>query len=414
MKKLAEQARANGLPKCAQVIESSDDVLPPPAAPDHALAAAVPGDSLAALALLTRRGLDPSLIAVVRRSLGAVERGLLAWDVLNGAILPTSALVDELRAEARSVRALLPKPRHAYPLVLPAEIDRLIETVALPALRALDEAAGVDAYARMALGVLRLHGSASASQLELARQSARILHRSHMSSVAAVRLADLFFHHRYRPALVDLVEVLLDQGATSVEAWLREVSDPEPGDPSMMELLTYVQLRTAIIEGKWDVALAHADEHRATFDGMPLDRAVRTTPRLALAFAEAVLRNGRKTLPLNHIAAISSLESPWRYAYRVMTVYAAKLTRTRDFVQVVQRFLEFFGNDFNVWHDSADVSPDDATWGPGFYSMLHREALTLPHDASVWRVLPLMLGGDGAEAAYDEIEERLKRQSTLD
>ncbi|MGZ3438133.1 MAG: hypothetical protein ACXVDD_01370 [Polyangia bacterium] len=413
MKTLAELARANGLPKCARVIESSDDGLPPAPAPDRALAATLPKEPVAALGLLTRRGLDPNLLAVIRPSLGPVERGLVAWDVLNSALLPPAGLVDELRADAKRVGALLPKPGHVYPLILPAEIDKLIEQTSVPALRALDEPARRDAIARQALGALRLGSTATDKQLELARQTARVFHRSHLSSVAAVQLADLFFHHRYRPALPDLVEVLLDRDATSVAAWLGEVSDPAPGDPSMAELLKYVQLRTAIIEEKWDVALAHADQHRATFDGMPRERAVGTTPRLVLAFAEAALRNGRKTLPFEHVAAITSLESPWRYAYRVMTVYAASVTHNNDFVAVMQRFLETFGNDFHTWYDSVSVSPDDATWGPGFYALVHREAATLPHEAAVWRVLPLMLGGDGAQDAYDEIEARLKKQATL-
>jgi len=413
MTKLAELARNSGLPKCAQTIDSADEPLPPPAAPDRALAAGVPGDAVAAIATMTRRGLDPAAIAVARRVLGPVERGLLAWDALNGAILTDEALVHDLQKDAAVVRKLLPKAGHAYPLIVPDEIERLVAGVALPSLQSLDDKARMDAVGRQALGALRLHGNGSEKQLELARQSARALHRSHLSSIAAVRLADLFFHHRYRRALVDLVEVLLDQGATSIAAWLGEVSDPAPADPTLLELSKYVELRTAILEENWDAALAHADQHRATFAGVARDRAIAMTPRLVLAYADASIHQGRETFAFDHIAGITSLESPWRYAFRVMTTYAAKSTRKTDFVQVMQRYLEQFGNDFRAWYDCVTVSPDDAQWGPGFYALVHREALTLPHEAAAWRVLPLMLGGGDAEAAYDEIEARLLRQATL-
>ncbi|HEY2744222.1 MAG TPA: hypothetical protein VGL86_06355 [Polyangia bacterium] len=413
MNELAELASKSGLSKCAQAIESAADPLPPPAAADRALAAGVPSDPVAAIASMTRRGLDPAALAVARRVLGPVERGLLAWDALNGALLTDDALVRDLQKDAAVVRKLLPKPGHAFPLILPDEIERLVAGVALPALQSLDERGRMDAIGRQALGALRLDGNASEKQLELARQSARALHRSHLSSLAAVRLADLFFHHRYRRAIVDLVEVLLDQGAMSIAAWLGELTDPAPAEPTLPELLKYVAIRTAILDEDWDAALAHADQHRATFAGMPRERAIATTPRLALAYADASIRSGRETFPFDHIAGITSLESPWRYAFRVMTTYAAKSTRKNDFVQVMQRFLEQFGNEFRAWYDCVSVSPDDAQWGPGFYALAHREAVSLPHDAAVWRVLPLMLGGDGAEAAYDEIEARLSRQATL-
>ena len=100
---LSEFARALGYETCARIIADFDRPLPSAAPQDNALAQPSATDAPSALAQLVRRGFDPSLVAVLRSVLGALplDRGLFAWDVLNGALLPRDSTLDSLRVDAR-------------------------------------------------------------------------------------------------------------------------------------------------------------------------------------------------------------------------------------------------------------------------------------------------------------------------
>jgi hypothetical protein len=414
MTALADVARAAGLPACARIIAAYKPGVPPAAPPDGALAAPRASHVGAVIDQLVRRGLDPALVAVLRDAwIGRpLDRALLAWDLLNGALLPP-ALVDELRGDARDAAAVLPKPGRGYLMVRPETIEELVDSLGVPMMRQLSAAGLENAVAESALGADRIAGVVpDARLLELRRQFARLLHRAHLPTLASFHLADLYFHHHHRAALVDLIEVLLDAEAPDVESWLAKLDEDQL---PMVELVTYVRVRTANNKENWDQALQFAEKHRGVFDSLQLTpaKAATVNPRPTLAYAEACLRNGKKTVPYEHVAALTNVEPPWRYAFRVMTVYAATRIKDAQFVTLLGMFLEKFGNDSHVWYDSLAVAPDDVHWGRGLIALLAREAETLPHDPAVWKSAALLMGDDDAGAGYDEVVARLRAQATL-
>jgi hypothetical protein len=111
--------------------------------------------------------------------------------------------------------------------------------------------------------------------------------------------------------------------------------------------------------------------------------------------------------------AIAGIDSPWRYAFRVMLAYAATRIKDAQFVSLVGSYLEKFGNDVHVWYDSLAVAPDDVHWGPSFIGTLAREAQSLPHEPAVWKSAALLMGDDDASDGVDEVDARLRAQATL-
>lgn len=405
---LADGARAIGLPVCSRTIGSYQAGVPAPAPLDRALAEAPARDVPTLVGQLTRRGLASGLVAALREAWQErpLERALLAWDVLNGSLIADAGLVGELRDEARLVGAVLPEPGRAAILQRPQEIDQLVRAIAVPAL----DRAGDTSARGLPLGALR-SVARDETLLELHRQYARALHRAHLPALASFRLADLSLHHGYAPALVDLVELLLDEEVADAERWLGDAD----GSPALVELATYARLRSLNNREEWGEALAFADKHREALASLrlPPAEAARINPRPTLAYAEAALRNGRATVSYEHVAAITSIDTPWRYAFRVLLTYAATRIKDAQFVDLVAMHLGKLGNDVHVWYDPMAVAPDDARWGRGLVALLAREAQALPHDPSVWKAAALLLGDESAGDAVDEVDRRLASQATL-
>ncbi|HEX8951453.1 MAG TPA: hypothetical protein VF945_06390, partial [Polyangia bacterium] len=114
-----------------------------------------------------------------------------------------------------------------------------------------------------------------------------------------------------------------------------------------------------------------------------------------------------------HIAAITGLEPAWRYAFRVMLIYAATRIKDPSFVTLLATYVEKLGNDVHAWYDTMAVAPDDVRWGPKLPALLVREGLALPHDPAVWKSAVFMLGEDDASEGADEVDARLRAQATL-
>ena len=407
---LAELARSTGLPACGRVI-AGYGTLPAPSAADASLSQPAARDVGQTIAQLVRRGLQPSAIATLRQAWQGrpLERGLLAWDVLNGALLSDRSLVEELRDDARLVGAVLPEPGHGFVLHRPEEIEQLMDAIATPAVRDLSRDELTTSIPPF--GALRADGvTPDQMLLDVIRQYARLLHRAHLPTLASFCLADLYHHHHYQPALRDLVEVLLDQEATDVDSWL---SDAHGEDA--VELATYVRLRGLNNREQWDEALQFADAHRAALESLELPpaKAAHVNPRPTLAYAEAALRRGRQAVSYEHVAAIAGVEPAWRYAFRVMLTYAATRIKDPSFVTLLATYVEKFGNDVHAWYDTMAVAADDVHWGPKLPGLLTREVLALPHDPAVWKSAVYMLGEDNASDGADEVDARLRAQAKL-
>jgi hypothetical protein len=406
---LGDLARVLVLDACGSVLDAFCKL--PPAAPlDEALSQPPATDALTATAHLVRRGFDSSLVAVLRSAFAAdvIARGLLAWDVLNGSIVERGEYRDQLHADARVVAAVLPAPGGAF-----VRIDKS-RGAPLP---------GGGSGPRIEQVMRALGGSqvdpadTSPGALDRARNFARMLHRSHLSTMASFYLADLVFQHRHARALPDLVEVLLDRFADDVEGLVLAVGEIDPGvEPSITELATYAHVRTLINAGHAGESLELAEISRATFSSVKLtgDKAAAINPRPTLAYADAALRKGKPTIVGEHIEALTRLELPWRYAFYVATFHAATTTASLDFLVKLATYIQSFGNDYQTWYQVARAMPKGAEWGHGFLSILVRELEQLPHDVQAWRSAAMLLGKDEAtKRAIDECDDRLHQQATL-
>lgn len=406
---LGDLARVLALDACGTVLDSFPKL--PSAAPlDAALEQPPATDAPTALAQLVRRGFDSSLVALVRGAWSAdvVARGLLAWDVLNGSIVERGEARSQLQADARAVRAVLPRPGQAF-----VKVDRR-RGAPLP---------GGDGGPRIAPIMRALGGSAidprdvSPEALERARNFGRILHRSHLTTMASFYLADLVFQHRHLPALPDLVEVLLDAGAEEVEQLV--VPDVEPDttvDDATIELGTYARVRTKINAGHARQCLDYAAKHRQIFTALKLngDKAAAINPRPTLAYAEAALRCDVPTVDADIIEALTRLEMPWRYAFYVATLYGAVNTKSRHYLAALGTYLQSFGNHAELWYQVGRAMPEGAAWAAGLLALLVRELERLPHDVQAWRGAAMIFGaGDAATRADEECAARLAEQATL-
>ena len=215
----------------------------------------------------------------------------------------------------------------------------------------------------------------------------------------------------------DLVEVLLDAHAPDVEQTLDAIGDPSPtSEPTLIELATYVRARTRISEGESDKVLqwAEKDRQQITALALPVEKAKMINPRPTLAYAEAALYERAVTVSYELIAAITTLESPWRYAFRVMTEYAAGTTKSKDFLSLFQTHLQDFGNDHELWYATLLNAQKGSQWIGGLFELLVRELEVLPHEPEGWKAAALLLGqGDDGQSGFDEISSRLREQSTL-
>jgi hypothetical protein len=419
---LVDAARALGLEALARGAESFA-ALPSPASNDAGLDAPIANEELTALAQAVRRGLDPLLVSVLRAAWQGrtVERGLLAWDVLTGSVLaPDDPALESLRADARRVSSVLPSPGQRWPR--PGRAGQLIEELAVPDLRHLTvEQLGSGRSAPLLgwykIGYERLGDDPAG--LERLRQFAALLHRAHLPVLAAFHLDDLWHTWRYRPALDDLIEVLLDAGAPDVETLIDTAVDAGAhGGIDMVEWLAYARARTQLNANKTKALLEWAELRRQVGELVQLEPAIaaRVRPLPTLAYADAALRNRQRTVPFEVVSAINAARPGWRYGFRVAAAYtaAASNPRSADFLQLIDKFLGSFGDDYRFWYDVVAAAPDGAAWLPGALAMLVREARSLPHNPAAWQAVARIFVEDAlSKAAFDEVDERLRAQSTL-
>lgn len=406
---LGDLARVLALDACGSVLDSFGKL--PAAAPLDAASSQPPAtDAQTAMAQLVRSGFDSSLVALLRAAFGheVVARGLLAWDVLNGAVVERGDYRDQLQADARAVSAVLPSPGQRFTKIDPRRGAPLAGGASGPRIVQLMNALG---------GTQSDPADSSPAALDRARNFARMLHRSHLSTMASFYLADLVFRHRLRAALPDLIEVLLDRSAAGAEELVVAVGELEPGvEPTITELGTYAHVRTLINDGRAGESLAFAETNRLTFSAGKLsgDKAAAINPRPTLAYTEAALRKGAPTIDRQHVEALTRLEMPWRYAFHVATFYAAAATPSLDYLATFGTYLQSFGNDYQTWYQVAHAMPEGAKWGVGFLALLVRELEKLPHEVQAWRAAAMILGrGEDAKRAADECDARLREQASL-
>ena len=130
---------------------------------------------------------------------------------------------------------------------------------------------------------------ASDPALERARTFARVLSRSHLTTMASFYLLISSFAMATGKRFRDLVEVLLDAHAPDVEQTLDAMGILRQRPAHLIELATYVRARTRISEGESDKVLqwAEKDRQQITALALPVEKAKMINPRPTLAYAEA-------------------------------------------------------------------------------------------------------------------------------
>jgi hypothetical protein len=416
MSELAELARAQGLPTTARLIEKfhTQALFTRDFPPDARLGAPPNEDPLNVIGQMTRRGLDPQLLRPVLDWLKdrPLERGLLAWDALSTTVIADDKLLEELRAAAAPYAEILPAPgRPCIDLnAHPAEglIGRAHEKKDILELFALVNEHSLGALQELKLRNDKLVGRPGT--LASLHAVGRLLHLAHAPTLSAMYLDYLSRALGFRGAARDLCEVMFDAGASK-----RLPADGvRPGDlspelmPDFAEYLTY----------RAYLPLAPAKEIYLLFEKNLANRPPKRPPQsvqlqLVRAHLYALNKKGQ-TLGLEMLARICEENKLWRYAARVRVLVTGYVSPVRSPapLAVLHDFVSAFGNDYDTVYDTLMVGPPESAWKQEILPLLVREARGLPHEASVWRSIIIMIGDQlGAMEAKQELQKKLEDQS---
>ena len=418
---LVALARARGLERCAKRLAKlalpdlspALDPLPPETV-----------DVPTALGLMRRRGADPSLVKRILVWLESrpLELGLFSWDILCSAVLEPSerSLLEELRQNAKRVRAVLPAPGSTFVNTREVSSERVVDTVARPAYRNADDDALMHAATEQralgALDELRHRYDVStlieAGTVNSTVEIARLLHLSHLPSLGSMYADYAFRVLRSRPALTELVEMLLDVGAGDSVPPPSEISPN--GEAEQLDLLGYAAARAQIVNGNAAAVCAQLKSVMNT-DYHALDIAeVLRMPRSHVVLADAAAEQDQIPVPFAIIDQIAQANPSWRYVHRVRAVMSGLVQETAGAelpLLFVDAFLDGFGNDFSLWYESGIV----ATGKPWHQKLIERAASEVaagPHDFMAWVGLVSLIDSDEREL-INEVNARVATQCEL-
>ena len=337
------------------------------------------------LRLLRRRGLDPTLASLLldRFESRPVERALIAWDVVAGALLgPGDAtLAERLRAELAPLKQIGTSPSVAVPR---DRVVALIASVAAFGDHAMPE--GSEPLPSLA-SVAALTASDTAG-IAAALAVAERLALAHLPSLALAFAQVLWTRLALPQALDRLIEIGLDfERFDSIPPMTEQ-------DGRSMERQTYFGLR---------VALAQLDTGTAAsiLDQMSKHPAVASSSAPALEIARTELDLlGDKPLDFGNIERLEAIApnlSSWRYASRVAC--ELKIQLDPDLAAVcVDGFLGSFGNDMRVWAQ-AGYHPQARA---ALLALVSRELRYQSFDPEAWRALAVFVDGTPIEVALQE------------
>ena len=390
----SQSATARGLPILAAVVAQPAVLahLAAPAAVDPLLDPPRSKSVPAILNLLARRGLDPDAMTWLLPQFDALDRALLAWDIVNGSLLKTDGELDAFREFAAEGAPLLGVAgrRGCGPDVVAAIAPRLGDS-SRPTGEVLEEAA----TGRFAAVVeLRARGTdlATRARLELPklREHAQQLARAHFPTLASLQLGILWQAFDDREALLDWVDVLADIGRYDALPSLDRLDSQHRA---------YVEYRSALAAEDPAAAMAAA-------------RVLRTQDDVrALAVRVDVGARTKRTDETARQRIAASADQQSRFVARVDTV--ARIIAGEAPVAAIDRFLGRFGNDVELWRDLATQADRVSGLAAACETVIARELQWLPHDPSAWQGLALMVGEPVSSAISNELAQRLIAQSTL-
>ena len=174
--------------------------------------------------------------------------------------------------------------------------------------------------------------------------------------------------------------------------------------------------RVAVLRGRpreaFDALMATA---RTDFTSITSEDELVATPRAHLALADAGLAIHESPVPLQILDAVATRHGAWRYACRVLTMFTAATAEASSLVPTlfVEKFLESFGNDFDLWAGIRRVVPAGAASTAPLLARLAGEVAALPHDWMAWAALASALGGERHDALA-EVRRRTVEQCRLE
>jgi hypothetical protein len=417
---LKEQVAARNLPTLSSLMEkfALPGAFDPLVTMDPQLEAPPNQGRLELLRQLVRRGLDPLLVKPLLAALEnhPLERALVAWDALAGALLPEGdPFVEELRQAARPLKSVLPARGIDLKKISSQELIRRFSGSAQ-----LDEASLVallgGAYEHQLAAFEELHRRGDEMvedhRVHVALRSlARVLQLAHLPSLAAVYFDYLSRALGHRKAAFDFCETLLDAELPQLIP-ADEIRGDDAPEWILKDASEYLIYRTYVNYGHAADAWEVCEQNRVQRP----KNAPPPSPRLLVGRAHLANLLGKKASNAG-LDQICAADPAWRFAARVRVACAAAASTDAASgvpLQLLHDFIVGFGNDRRCWHEALDAAPPNAIWKRDGARLLGREAQHLPHERAVWEVLAMFMANPATiQRVVDEIDAQLARQSRL-
>jgi hypothetical protein len=390
---LSESAKARGLPIVAALVSQPavQAHLAAPAAPDELLDPPRSKNLPAILEMLARRGLDPDGMTWLLPQLDPLERALVAWDVLTGALLKPDSELDPFRGFAAESAVIVgTQGRRGCGNDAAREAVSHFSDSSASTSELLQ---GATAGRLASLVELRARGPELAAraraELDVVRARARLFARAHFPTLASLQLGILWHAFDDREALLDWIDVLADAGRFDALPPLDRLDDAARA---------YVEYRSALAAGD-PVAAISAARALASAEGL----------RAAAVRVDAGTRTKRRD-EVAERALAGAADSDCRFAARVDMI--ARIVAGEEPQPAIDRYLGRFGNDIGLWGDLAAQAERVADLPAACESIIARELQWLPHDPAVWCALALMLGEPASTSVLTELDGRLAAQSS--
>jgi hypothetical protein len=372
-----------------------------------------------------RWGHCPPMIELLLAELAdrPLERALAAWDILSSTILDEQRdadLLKRLRDFANRARQLLPPPQS-----LGARFDTLSSAAAVAheavRWRDADEDKLLQAYTNTgdigALGELhrRFGADTIGPAVDAARRFGRILHLSHLPTLATLHLDYAWSVLGAREALDDLVEVYAD--LTDSELLPRPERYLPAKTPADLNTVGYQVVRHEINQGHFTEAYAKVKAAAAAVDFAAMgddELRVQATTLAVLTELATEIEPSRCPIPLELLGRVLGPQSEWRYGTRVFVTHAAALAGPADgeaLLSACREFVARFGSDFQFWFRVGNRLRHPELAQP-FERLLLEQLAMNPNDLYALAATSMRLLS-GEKSPLDELNARRRAQTTF-
>jgi hypothetical protein len=366
------------------------------------------------LSTIARHGLRSDLLESLANQLAdrPLERGLLAWDVMNSCLFEQHAGVEPWRDWATAIATQLPpNGRRGYPAAFISAREVVASITAPEQHAAADDErllAGMMAHELGAYAAFKkghpedLDFLVDEKLLPTTLQIARLFSLAHLPTLASFYQEYLRTEFGLAEADEDVCETLLDCASPDFVP---------ANDRRSSEFALYVEFRKMAVgdhalRAKGLLAAAPSCDAESESRG-GLGRV------LLRADLDVMFGGAGDDLPVVH--AIVKKQPLWRFARRVQArVAARRFARATEVPEsMFDQFVETFGSDATFWYSMlVETAHKDQSWLRSVIGRLTSELLTNPHDVEGWRALAMFLD-DAQTPTLAEIGARVADQTLL-